>query len=118
LFGDRVIRHAFLGQQNHPAFLGHSLWSCSGTGQRFQLLFGASSTERAMAVGNMTRLNHDQAVLSIVMRDGTLAEIAAPCETQGEAHQPHLISSSYLCLRLHFKSNSATHPGLRLSRDG
>ena len=33
----------------------------------------ASSTERAVAVGNMTRLNHDQAVLSIVMRDGTLA---------------------------------------------
>src|SRR5207244_4444884 len=32
----------------------------------------ASSTERAVAVGNMTRLNHDQAVLSIVMRDGTL----------------------------------------------
>src|SRR5205823_1695565 len=32
----------------------------------------ASSTERAVAVGNMTRLNHDQFILSIVMWDGTL----------------------------------------------
>jgi hypothetical protein len=40
LFGDRVIRHAFLGQQNHPAFLGHPLWRCSGADQRFQLRFG------------------------------------------------------------------------------
>src|SRR5438552_13605360 len=37
--GDRVIRHAFLGQQNHPAFLGHSLWRGSGADQRFQLHF-------------------------------------------------------------------------------
>src|SRR5256885_5927377 len=40
LFGDRVIRHSFLGQQTHPAFLGHSLWRGSGADQRFQLRFG------------------------------------------------------------------------------
>ena len=33
--GDRVIRSPFLGQQNYPAFLGHSLWRCSGADQRF-----------------------------------------------------------------------------------
>ena len=32
----------------------------------------ASSTDRAVAVGNMTRLNHGQLMLSIVMWDGTL----------------------------------------------
>src|SRR5437660_3462904 len=37
----------------------------------------ASSTERAVAVGNMTRLNHDQFILSIVMWDGTLGPTAA-----------------------------------------
>ncbi len=40
LFGNRMIRHPFLGQQNYPAFLGHSLWRCSGADQRFQLRFG------------------------------------------------------------------------------
>src|SRR5258708_39967883 len=39
LIGDRVIRHYFLGQQTHPAFLGHSLWRGSGADQRFQLHF-------------------------------------------------------------------------------
>ena len=42
LFGDRVIRNPFLGQQNHPAFLGHSLWRCSGADQRFQLRSGGA----------------------------------------------------------------------------
>src|SRR5467141_4038477 len=32
----------------------------------------ASSTERAAAVGNMTRLDHGRPILSIVMWDGTL----------------------------------------------
>src|SRR5437660_10091061 len=32
----------------------------------------ASSTDRAVAVGNMTQLNHGQLMLSIVMWDGTL----------------------------------------------
>src|SRR5437016_919753 len=34
----------------------------------------ASSTDRAVAVGNMTRLNHGQLMLSIVMWDGTLEQ--------------------------------------------
>src|SRR5437016_4261409 len=38
----------------------------------------ASSTERAVAVGNMTRLNHDQFILSIVMWDGTLVSLKKP----------------------------------------
>jgi hypothetical protein len=33
LFGNRVIRHSSLGQQNHSAFLGHSLRRCSGADQ-------------------------------------------------------------------------------------
>jgi hypothetical protein len=35
-----VIRHATLGEQNHPVFLGHQLWRCPGADQRFQLRFG------------------------------------------------------------------------------
>src|SRR5271169_6376911 len=51
LFCDQVIRDASLGQQNHSAFLGHLLWRCSGTDQRFQLPFGGVTTARGSGGG-------------------------------------------------------------------
>src|SRR5467141_1844760 len=56
----------------------------------------ASSTERAAAVGNMTRLDHGRPILSIVMWDGTL----------GTSHESRLLRHAISLLHYFVASSS------------